>query len=515
MNRRGFVAATMGGLAAAKAWQGKRPNIVLMFTDDHAYQAISAYDGRLNHTPNIDRLAREGVRFDNALVTNSICAPSRAVILTGKYSHVNGVLDNRQTFDGAQQTFPKLLRAAGYQTALFGKWHLKSDPTGFDTWEVLPGQGSYYNPDFLTPSGRRRRPGYVTEIITDLTLDWLENGRDKSKPFLMMCQHKAPHRNWMPAPAKLHMYDGVTVPEPPTLFDNYEHRASPAHKQEMEIDRHMTLLADLKILPVDGSTPQGPDYQRYLGEYGRMNEAQKRMWDAAYRPRNEAFAKAGLKGKDLVRYKYQRYMQDYLRCIASVDDSVGRVLNWLDATGEAENTLVVYSSDQGFYLGEHGWFDKRWIYEESIRTPMLARFPGKAKAGQACKQMVANLDLPETFLDAAGVAVPGDMQGRSMMPLLRGETPKDWRKSFYYHYYEGGEHNVARHCGVRTDRYTLAHYYDSDEWELFDREKDPREMRSVYGDAAYVGVVKDLKAEMAKLRRELKVPDVDPDRAAQ
>jgi arylsulfatase A-like enzyme len=510
MNRREFL-TTLGAMPLAA--QPRRPNIIFIFSDDHAYQAISAYDRRLIHTPNIDRLAREGVRFDNALVTNSICAPSRAVILTGKYSHLNGVLDNRQTFDGSQQTFPKLLRAAGYQTAIFGKWHLKSDPTGFDVWEVLPGQGNYYNPDFLTPAGRKRREGYCTEILTDLSLDWLESGRDNSKPFLLMCQHKAPHRNWMPAPSKLHLFDGVTFPEPPNLFDDYEHRASPAHKQEMEIGRHMTLLADLKIVPADGSAEKDPDYKRFLGEYGRMNEAQRRMWDAAYRPRNEAFFKAAPQGRELVRYKYQRYLQDYLRCISSVDDSVGRILNWLDATGEADNTLVVYASDQGFYLGEHGWFDKRWIYEESIRMPLLARWPGRAGRGVACKEMVANLDLPETFLEAAGAPVPGDMQGRSLVPLLRGERPRDWRQSFYYHYYEGGEHNVARHCGVRTPRYTLAHYYDSDEWELFDREKDPLQMRSVYTDPAYAGTLRELKAEMARLRRELKVPKTDPDRA--
>ena len=510
MNRRQFF-TTLGGIpAAAGAFEERWPNILLIFSDDHAYQAISAYDGRLNHTPNIDRLAREGVRFDNALVTNSICAPSRAVVLTGKYSHLNGLLDNRQTFDGAQQTFPKILRQAGYQTALFGKWHLKSNPTGFDVWEVLPGQGSYYNPDFLTPDGRKRREGYVTELITGLTLDWLENGRDRSKPFMVMCQHKAPHRNWMPAPSKLHLYDGVTFPEPPNLFDNYEHRATPARKQAMEIDRHMTLMADLKILPTGGTPPQDADYRRYLGEYGRMNEAQKRMWDAAYRPRNEAFARANPQGRDLVRYKYQRYLQDYLRCIASVDDSVGRILNWLDSTGEAENTLVVYASDQGFYLGEHGWFDKRWIYEESIRTPMLARFPGKARAGYVCESMVANLDLPETFLDAAGLRVPADMQGHSILPLLRGETPSGWRQSFYYHYYERGEHDVAPHYGVRTDRYTLAHYYDTQEWELFDRMKDPHQMRSVYAEASYADVVKKLKAELTRLQRELRVPDSKP-----
>ncbi len=496
LSRRSFLASTAAA-AAGRAQGAKRPNIVFIFSDDHAFQAISAYGSRLNRTPNIDRIAREGVRFDSALVTNSICAPSRAVILTGKYSHLNGVVDNVVSFDGSQQTFPKLFQKAGYQTALFGKWHLKSDPTGFDAWEVLPGQGNYYNPDFLTPSGKKRVEGYATELITDRSLDWL-NSRDKSKPFMLMSQHKAPHRNWMPAPSKLHLYDGVTFPEPDTLFDNYEFRASPAHNQTMEIDRHMILDSDLKVL--------GPGQKGPAGELERMNPAQRRMWDAAYDRKNAEFFEKKLSGKDLVRWKYQRYMQDYLACIDSVDDSIGRVLNWLDATGEAENTMVVYASDQGFYLGEHGWFDKRWIYEESIRTPIVARFPGVVKPGGVRKEMVSNVDLPETFLEAAGIPVPSDMQGRSLMPILRGETPSDWRKAFYFHYYEKGPHDVAPHEGVRTDRYTLAHFYETDEWELYDRQTDPQQMRSVYTDPKQAGVVKQLQADLERLRRELKVP---------
>jgi arylsulfatase A-like enzyme len=498
LNRRTFLGAVA---AAAAQAQGRRPNILFLFSDDHAFQAISAYGSRLNRTPNIDRLAREGVRFDNGLVTNSICAPSRAVILTGKYSHLNGVLDNEIPFDGSQQTFPKLLQKAGYQTALFGKWHLKSNPTGFDDWEVLPGQGHYYNPDFITPSGTRRVEGYCTEIIADRTLDWLKS-RDKSKPFLLMSQHKAPHRNWMPAPAKLRAYDGVTFPEPETLFDNYEHRASPAHQQEMEIGRHMILGADLKVI--------GPGHDGPQGELKRMTPEQRRMWDAAYNARNAEFFEKKLSGKELVRWKYQRYLQDYLACIDSVDDAVGRVLNHLDATGEADNTLVVYASDQGFYLGEHGWFDKRWIYEESIRTPILMRWPGVIRPGSVRREMVANIDLPETFLEAAGVPVPGDMQGRSLMPLLKGESPADWRKTFYYHYYERGPHNVAPHEGVRTDRYTLASYYETGEWELFDRQKDPQQLRSVYTDPSYAQIVAELKSALERHRKELRVPTPKP-----
>lgn len=499
--RRSFLSSLSAApalLRAAQAQPTRRPNILFVFSDDHAYQAISAYGSAVNRTPNIDRIAREGMRFDSALVTNSICGPSRAVILTGKYSHLNGFKDNASTFDGSQQTFPKLLGAAGYQTAIFGKWHLVSNPTGFDAWQVLPGQGSYYNPDFITPSGRKRYDGYVTEITTDLSLDWLNN-RDKSKPWLLMCQHKAPHRNWLPAPSKLQSYEGVKFPEPPTLFDDYEHRATPARKQTMEIGRHMTLGSDLKVVA------GGPDLQGPAGEFKRMNEAQRRMWDAAYARRNREFRERKLEGKELLRWKYQQYMQDYLGCIDSVDDSVGRLLNWLDANGEAENTIVVYASDQGFYLGEHGWFDKRWIYEQSIRTPMLARWPGVAKPGSTSSQMVSNIDLPETFLEAAGAPVPADMQGRSMSSILRGESPRDWRKTFYYHYYEKGVHDVAPHDGVRTDRYTFAHYYESNEWELFDRQKDPQQMRSVFADPAYAAAVKELKTELTRLRKELKV----------
>jgi arylsulfatase A-like enzyme len=504
LHRRTFLQSTLAAALSRHALaQGRsRPNILFLFTDDHAYQAISAYDKRLIHTPNIDRIAREGMRFDNCCVTNSICAPSRATILTGKYSHLNGVLDNRQEFDGAQQTFPKLLRQAGYQTALFGKWHLKSNPTGFDAWEVLPGQGSYYNPDFITPTGNKRRNGYCTDVVTDLTIDWLSNGRDKSKPFLMMCQHKAPHRNWMPPPEHLTRFEDVTFPEPSNLFDDYEHRASPAHNNEMEIDRHMILSADLKVYPIPGDKSAGG----FLNEYKRMNDAQRRMWDAVYKKRTEEFLAKKLSGKDLVRWKYQAYMKDYLRCIASVDDNVGRMLRYLDAEGLAEDTIVVYSSDQGFYLGEHGWFDKRWIYEESVRTPLLVRWPGVAKPGSVSTALVSNLDYGETFLDAAGVPVPADMQGRSMVPILRGEVPADWRKAFYYHYYEEGVHNVAPHDGVRTDRYTLVNFYRSKEWELYDRQTDPQQMRSVYGQPSYAQVQKQLMAELERLRREMKVP---------
>jgi len=488
----------------------ERPNILLVFADDHAYQAVGAYGSMINETPNIDRLAEGGMRFDRAVVTNSICAPSRAVIQTGRYSHLNGVRDNSDVFDGEQLTFPKLLREAGFQTAMIGKWHLKSAPTGFDHWEVLPGQGAYYNPDMLYPeadtTARRRREGYVTDVITDLALDWLRERRDPDQPFLLMVQHKAPHRNWMPGPDHLTTYDRETIPKPETLFDDYSDRASPASKQEMTIAGHMSLQYDLKVTPTSDSTEQEWQVSGWEATYGRMSAEQKAAWDAAYDPRNEAFRAAGLEGDELTRWKYQRYIKDYLRTIASIDDNLGRILDWLDETGLAENTVVVYSSDQGFYLGEHGWYDKRWMYEESFRTPLIVRWPGETEPGSASGVIVSNLDFAPTFLEMAKLEAPPDMQGRSLVPLLRGEVPTDWRTSFYYHYYEAeGPHAVAEHYGVATDRYKLIRYPATDEWELFDLDSDPQELTSVAADPAYEAIRAELEVELARLRAELGV----------
>ncbi len=487
---------TQDAAAAEAPTAGKTPNIVFIFSDDHAYQAIGAYGSAINQTPNIDRLAKEGMLFRNCYVTNSICGPSRAVILTGKYSHLNGFPTNGafERFDGAQQTFPKLLQGAGYQTALIGKWHLVSDPTGFDYWHILPGQGAYYNPPMNDNGKQVKHTGYTTEIITDLSLDWLKK-RDKSKPFLLMCQHKAPHRSWDPAPKYLNKYDDVTIPEPDTLFDDYSGRGKAEHTQDMTIAKTMT-EQDLKLVFPKNLTPE-----------------QLKLWEDAYGAENEAFRKANLQGQDLVRWKYQRYIKDYLRCIDSVDESVGRVLDYLDKEGLAENTIVVYSADQGFYLGEHGWFDKRWFYEQSVKTPLLVRWPKTIKPGTVNTAMVSNLDYPETFLAAAGLPVPGDMQGKSLLPLLAGKTPDDWRKSFYYHYYEfPGPHSVRRHYGVIDARYKLMHFYEPDvaEWELFDLEADPKEMKSVYDDPNYAKERARLEAELVRLRTELKVPDQDP-----
>jgi len=469
----------------ARAAEKERPNILYIMSDDHAYNALSCYGSKINSTPNLDRIAKEGIRFDNCFVTNSICGPCRAVVLTGKHSHLNGFIRNGNTFNGAQQTFPKLLRKAGYQTAVVGKWHLKSRPTGFDYWHVLIGQGPYYNPPMRTPDGQVKHTGYTTDIITDEALKWLKEKRDPKRPFMLMYQHKAPHRNWQPGPKHLNLYDDVTIPEPATLFDDYSGRCSAAKQQSMTIARHMN-PNDLKLTPNRALT-----------------EEQAALWNKAYGPKNKAFQEANLEGKDLVRWKYQRYIKDYLRCIASVDDNVGRVLDYLDESGLAKNTIVVYTSDQSFYLGEHGWYDKRWMYEESHRTPLIVRWPERIKPGGTCDKLVMNLDFAETFLDAAGVKVPGDMQGRSFKALLLGEQAPDWRTSVYYHYYEfPGAHSVRRHYGIRTERYKLIYFYNLDEWELFDLKKDPQEMKSVYADPAYADVVKDLKKQLTDLRTQ-------------
>jgi arylsulfatase A-like enzyme len=495
-----------GGFVSGQTQDGApRPNILFIFTDDHAVQSIGAYGSVINQTPRIDRLASEGMIFDRCFCCNSICAPSRAAILTGKHSHANGQTTNGIVFDGSQTTFPKLLQAAGYQTSLIGKWHLRSTPTGFDHWQVLPGQGSYYNPVFKDAAGTKQYTGYATDITTDLALNWLKNRRDPGRPFLLMCQHKAPHRTWAPGPDHLTLYDDVTIPEPASLFDDYQNRNSAARQSEMEIARHMMMEYDLKVT---GSTVKDALGRAFKNpELRRMTPAQREQWDRAYDPKNEAFLKAGLQGKDLVRWKYQRYIKDYLRCVASIDDNIGRMLDYLDQSGLAENTLVVYSSDQGFYLGEHGWYDKRWMYEESFRMPLIVRWPRVIRPGTRSSALTQNIDFGPTFLEAAGVAVPRAMHGRSLMPLWRDAPQVTWRRSLYYHYYEKGEHNVPRHYGVRDARYKLIRYYDNDEWELFDLERDPGEMHSIHDDPAYRDIRAGLVVELERLRQQYRVPD--------
>ncbi len=489
-----FVFASTSVCAEAPQDPMRRPNIVFIFADDHAYQAISAYGSIINKTPNLDRLASQGMLFENCFVTNSICGPSRAVILTGKYSHINGFYRNGLKFDGSQQTFPKLLQTAGYQTAIIGKWHLGSDPTGFDYWDILVGQGPYYNPPMINNGVRVKRTGYTTNIITDLAVDWLRSGRDESKPFMLMFQHKAPHRSWQPSPEHFSMYDDVTIPEPPTLFDDYATRGTAAKTQDMTIAKTLTDY-DLKFRP-----PRN------------LTDEQLQQWHAAYDHKNEQFEHAQLTGTDLVRWKYQRYLKDYLRCVASLDDNIGRVLDYLDESGLASNTIVIYSSDQGFYLGEHGWFDKRWMYEPSLRTPLIVRWPGVTTPATRSEAIVSNLDFAETFLDIAGIDAPGDMQGRSLKPVLNGDIPTDWRTSFYYHYYEfPAVHSVRRHYGVRDQRYKLIHFYNIDEWEFYDLEQDPIEMRNAFDDPQYAPTIGRLMQELQRLRQLYDVPvDTEP-----
>lgn len=476
----------------------KQPNIVFLFADDHALQAISAYNYgglALNQTPNIDRLAHEGAVFRGNYCCNSICSPSRAAVLTGKHSHLNGIT-SWQTFDGSQFTFPKALQKVGYQTAMYGKWHLTSAPTGFDEWMVHPGQGSYYNPDFITPRGNQRIAGYATDVTTDLSLDFIKRHRDTGKPFLVMCQYKAPHRTWQPSPATLDHYKDRKFPEPATLFDDYSGRSGPAAKHLMGIGKHMRMDYDLKV-PSNQSS-----------EWARMTAPQRADLANTYDAENEAFTAAKLTGNDLVRWKYQRYIRDYLRCVDSIDSNVGRILDYLKESGLDQNTMVVYSSDQGFYLGEHGWFDKRWMYEESFLMPLLVRWPGVVKPGTTIRQLTQNIDFAPTFLEAAGAPVPAEIQGVSLIPLLKGQQVQ-WRDALYYHYYDGpGEHGVAKHYGVRTERYKLIRFYaDADNtWELYDLEKDPKELKSVYDDPAYATIRAGLTNRLDALKQQYANP---------
>jgi arylsulfatase A-like enzyme len=487
-----------------------RPNIVYIMTDDHGYQAIGAYGSGLNKTPNLDRIADEGIIFRNSFVCNSICAPSRAALLTGKHSHANGLTDNRVRFDSSQVTFPKLLQAAGYQTAVIGKWHLKSEPTGFDYWSILPGQGSYYNPDFIESGRTYRQTGYATTIITDKAIEWLQQ-RDTTKPFCLLVHHKAPHRNWMPDTIDLDLYDGADFPVPANFFDSYEGRQA-ASLQEMSVIKDMRLASDLKVTGADGDslTQSEKDYLWYINH--RMTPEQRTAWLREYDSISRAFLAGRPEGDSLALYKLNRYLTDYLRTIESVDRNTGRLLDYLESSGLMKNTLVVYTSDQGFYLGEHGWFDKRFMYEESFRTPLMMRLPETLKAHGDINEMVQNIDFAPTFLELAGVKPPREMQGVSLVPLLRGDKPGNWRNALYYHYYEyPAEHAVRRHYGIRTDRYKLIHFYnDVDEWELYDLEADPHEMNNLIDNPSYDKIERHLRKRLAQLRKEYNVPEDQP-----
>ena len=508
------------GMAAAVSCQQKDGkegtyNIVYIMTDDHTAQMMSCYDTRYMETPNLDRIAADGVRFTNSFVANSLSGPSRACMLTGKHSCANRFYDNTTcVFDSTQQTFPKLLQKAGYQTAVIGKWHLESLPTGFDYWEIVPGQGDYYNPDFITmQDGTVHRHGYITDIITDDAIDWMENGRDKGKPFCLLIHHKAIHRNWMADTTHLSLYEDRTFPVPETFYDDYAGRTAAA-AQEMSIAKDMDPIYDLKMLAPGKDSRLRHTYETMLS---RMDKEQRAAWDRFYNPIIEDFIKKNPKGKELAEWKFQRYMRDYMKTVKSLDENVGRVLDYLEQEGLLENTLVVYTSDQGFYMGEHGWFDKRFMYEESMRTPLIMRLPDRfvrengleadgANDGKPrdIPELVQNIDYAPTFLELAGAEIPDDIQGVSLVPLLKGEHPDTWRDALYYHFYEyPAEHMVKRHYGIRTDRYKLIHFYnDIDEWELFDLRSDPQELHNLYGQKGYETVTKDLKSRLLDLQEQ-------------
>lgn len=479
VSRRQFLtttaaAALSGTTLSGAASKSGRPNIVFIMADDHASHAISAYGSRINKTPHIDRIAAEGMRLNNCFCTNSICTPSRAAILTGQYSHKNGVYTLNDKIDGSRDNVAKELQQAGYQTAMIGKWHLQTEPAGFDYWSILPGQGVYYNPEFITAEGKRRHEGYCTDLIGDFSLDWLKK-RDASKPFFLMCHHKAPHRPWEPAPKYAHLFDEADVPEPENLFDSLEGKPDSVRAVQMKVGDNNT-KTDLKM-----DKP------------------------------------AGLEGHELRRWAYQRYIKDYLRCVQSVDDNVGRLLDYLDSEGLTKNTILIYTSDQGFFLGDHGFFDKRLMYEESLRMPFLVRYPEAIKPGSVSEDIVLNIDFAPTFLDFAGRAAPRDMQGRSFRPNLGGKTPADWRQAMYYRYWmhNDPDHHVPAHYGVRTHRYKLIYYYGkplgksgsfppdtSPAWEFYDLTKDRHEMVNRYTDPAYARVISELKTKLDQLQKE-------------
>ena len=506
--------ASMSSCASQKKTEEQKPfNIVYIMTDDHTAQMMSCYDKRYMETPNLDRIANDGVRFTNSFVANSLSGPSRACMITGKHSCANKFYDNTTcVFDSSQQTFPKLLQKAGYQTALVGKWHLESLPTGFNYWEIVPGQGDYYNPRFITMQNDTiEKQGYLTNLITDMSIDWMENQRDKDKPFCILIHHKAIHRNWLPELKYLNEYEDKTFTMPDNFYDDYEGRPAAA-AQEMSIFKDMDIMYDTKMLDMNKDSRLKSAYLNFIG---RLTPEERKQYYDFYAPIIKEFYQKNPQGKELADWKFQRYMRDYAKVVKTLDDNVGRVLDYLKEKNLLDNTLVVYTSDQGFYMGEHGWFDKRFMYEESMRTPLIMRLPKGFDRKGDITEMVQNIDYAPTFLELAGVPVPEDIHGVSLLPLLKGEHPQNWRNALYYHFYEyPAEHMVKRHYGVRTDRYKLIHFYnDIDMWELYDLQSDPMEMHNLYGQAEYEPVVKELKEELLKLQEQYNDPvRFSPDR---
>ena len=501
----------------------KRPNIIYIMADDHAEQAISAYGhpiSKLAPTPNIDRIAKEGALFQNNFCTNSICGPSRAVVLTGKFSHTNGFRMNGNKFDGSQQTFPKLLQKAGYHTAMIGKWHLDGFPQGFDYWHILTDQGNYYNPDFIAINEKTqhidttRIEDYATDIITEDALNYLEQNKHSDKPFMLMLHHKAPHRNWMPALRHLNKYDAVQFPLPDTYFTTHE--GSLGSKNQLQtIYKDMYEGHDLKMTKEKGSSELA--YNPWTTDFDRMTPQQRSIWNAAYQPKNDAFHEANLSGKALAKWKGQRYLQDYLATIAAVDEGVGKVLDYLEKNGLAENTIVIYTTDQGFYLGEKGWFDKRYMYEESLAMPLLMKYPNHIKPGTVVNALTQNIDFAETFLDYAQVDIPKDMQGKSLRPLLEKKiADANFRDAIYYHYYDyPAFHMVKKHYGVRTKRYKLIHFYDDiDTWELYDLEEDPQEIQNQIDNPKYDAIKAQLHKTLNQLQAAYLVTDKEMEKVS-
>ena len=496
-------------IQSAYSKEGKPMNIIFIMSDDHAMQAISAYGNpvsKLAPTPNIDKIAHDGAIFNNNYCCNSISGPSRAAIITGKHSHKNGFMKNwAKGFDNTQQTLPKILQKNGYQTAIIGKWHLVSKPTGFDYWIVLNDQGEYNNPDFITEEDTVQYKGYVTDIITDITKKWLDS-RDKNKPFFLMMHHKAVHRNWVPAEKYYHLYENIKFPLPENYYDDYTGRIA-ASKQKMNIYRDMYEGHDLKM--VTGANSDTLLYDPWPQAFmNRMTPDEKNRFFEAYRKRNNDFYASPKNEKEIAEWKYQRYLQDYLAVVKSVDDSVGEILEYLKENGLDENTLGVYTSDQGFYLGEHGWFDKRFMYEESMVMPMVMSCPSIISPGTKINQLTQNIDFAPTFLDLCGIEIPADMQGISFKPLLEGKKVKNWRKYLYYHYYEfPGFHSVRAHYGIKGKRYKLIHFYKDNNWELYDLKTDPHEMNNIFGKPGTEKITCKLKAELKKLQQTYQVPE--------